>query len=253
MEFERIADIKRLNFIIATLRTRLPEGAEVLDVGCGNGVISRSLGEKGFLVKGIDVSEKAIQKARNLNKFSNVSFEVVSAEQLVADGHRYHAVICSEVLEHLNDPGKLLRVLNQSLHQDGILIVTVPNGKGPRELFVTRPVIAMKKKNNWTWKLVSGVKKLFGYKGTTVQSDADDLTHIQFFTKKSLEQLAGANEFRIRQFGKTNFVEDVFPFSLLTKRIKALQKLDCAVAELLPYQFTGGFVSVWERRDAKLP
>lgn len=252
MEFERIADIKRLNFIIATLRSRLPEGAEVLDVGCGNGVISRSLGGKGFLVKGIDVSEKAIQKAKELNTFSNVTFDVVSAEQLVADGHRYHAVICSEVLEHLNDPGKLLRVLNQSLHKDGVLIVTVPNGKGPRELFVTRPVITLKKKNNWAWKLVSGIKKAFGYKGTTVQSDADDLTHIQFFTKRTLERLANENDFRIRQFGKTNFIEDVFPFSLVTKRVKGLQKLDCAIAELLPYQFTGGFVTVWERQDKKL-
>src|ERR1700743_1733043 len=126
MEFERIADIKRLNFIIEALKKRLPQGAEVLDVGCGNGVISRSLGAQGFKVRGIDVSEKAIAKAISLNTFPNVRFEAVSAEQLVAEGSRYHAVICSEVLEHLNDPGKLLKVLYQSLTPDGILIVTVP-------------------------------------------------------------------------------------------------------------------------------
>src|ERR1051325_1480482 len=108
MEFERIADIKRLNFIIEVLKSRLPQGAEVLDVGCGNGVISRSLSEHGFNVRGVDVSEKTIEKARALNKFPNVKFEVVSAEQLVADGHQYHAVICSEVLEHLNEPSILL-------------------------------------------------------------------------------------------------------------------------------------------------
>ncbi|MDP4150146.1 MAG: methyltransferase domain-containing protein, partial [Bacteroidota bacterium] len=66
MEFERIADIKRLDFIIAALKADLPEGAEVLDVGCGNGVISRSLGEQGFRVRGIDVSQKTIEKARSL-------------------------------------------------------------------------------------------------------------------------------------------------------------------------------------------
>ncbi len=247
MEFERIADINRLNFIIEVLKNRLPAGAEVLDVGCGNGVISRSLGEKGFRVKGIDVSDKAIARAKELNKFSNVSFEVISAEQLVADGNRYHAVICSEVLEHLNDPGKLLQVLHQTLHDNGVLIVTVPNGKGPRELFVTRPVISLQKKNNWLWKLVLKLKGGLGYKGTTVQSSADDLTHIQFFTKSSLSQLATANKFKIVKFGKTNFIEDVFPFSFVTKRIKALQKLDCSLAEKLPYQFTGGFVTVWEK------
>lgn len=249
MEFERIADIKRLNFIIDVLKARLPEGAEVLDVGCGNGVISRGLGEVGFNVKGIDVSEKTIEKAKLLNKFSNVKFDVISAEQLVADGNQYHAVICSEVLEHLTDPGKLLNVLYQVLHKDGVLIVTVPNGKGPRELFVTRPVISMQKKNNWVWKLVRKIKHALGYKGTTVQSDADNLAHIQFFTKKSLEQLAQASHFKIVRFGKTNFVEDVFPFSILTKRIKTLQKWDCAIAEKLPYRFTGGFVTVWERGE----
>jgi 2-polyprenyl-3-methyl-5-hydroxy-6-metoxy-1,4-benzoquinol methylase len=247
MEFNRIADIKRLDFIISALKSGLPEGAEVLDVGCGNGVISRSLGEQGFNVRGIDVSEKTIEKARSLNKFSNVRFEVVSAEQLVADGSRYHAVICSEVLEHLNDPGKLLRVLHQSLHEDGILIVTVPNGNGPRELFVTKPVIALQKKNNFAWKAVKRIKELFGYKGTTAQSDADDLTHIQFFTRPSLEELASKNNFRIVRFGKTNFIEDVFPFSFVAKRVKVLQKWDCAIAERLPYGFTGGFVTVWQK------
>jgi 2-polyprenyl-3-methyl-5-hydroxy-6-metoxy-1,4-benzoquinol methylase len=247
MEFERFADVKRLKFITDVLEAKLPSGAEVLDVGCGNGVISRSLGEKGFAVKGIDVSEKAIVRARELNNFPNVRFEVVGAERLVADGHRYHAVICSEVLEHLNDPGKLLGVLHQLLDENGVLIVTVPNGKGPRELFVTRPIIAMQKKNNWMWKAVQKTKRLFGYKGTTVQSSADDLTHIQFFTKSSLEDLASRHRFSIVRFGKTNFVEDVFPFSFFSRKIKALQQLDCAFAELLPYQWNGGFMTVWQK------
>jgi 2-polyprenyl-3-methyl-5-hydroxy-6-metoxy-1,4-benzoquinol methylase len=247
MEFERFADVKRLKFIIDVLQAKLPSGAEVLDVGCGNGVISRSLGEKGLTVKGIDVSEKAIARAKELNKFPNVRFDVVSAEQLVADGHRYHAVICSEVLEHLNDPGKLLNVLHDLLDTNGVLIVTVPNGVGPRELFVTRPIIAMQKKNNWMWSAVQKMKSAFGYKGTTVQSSADDLTHIQFFTKSSLEKLASQHRFNIVRFGKTNFVEDVFPFSFFSKKIKVLQRMDCAVAEILPYQWNGGFMTVWEK------
>ncbi|HJU45882.1 MAG TPA: methyltransferase domain-containing protein [Chitinophagaceae bacterium] len=247
MEFERIADIKRLNFIVDVLKQKLPAGAEVLDVGCGNGVISRSLGERGFNVKGIDISEKAIARAIELNTFPNVKFAVISAEQLVVDGNRYHAVICSEVLEHLNDPGKLLNVLYQVLHDDGVLIVTVPNGRGPRELLVTRPVIYLQKNNRWSWRLLQGMKKMLGYKGTTVQSSADDLTHIQFFTRASLQKLAAANKFSIIRFGKTNFIEDVFPFSFFTKKIKTLQKLDCQVAEWLPYGFTGGFVSVWKK------
>lgn len=246
-EFVRYADRKRLQYITKILGEQLPAGSEVLDVGCGNGVISRKLGTLGFRVKGVDVSERAIEKAKTLNTSSNVNFEVKSAEQIVADGFRYHAVICSEVLEHLNRPQDLLKEVRQFLADDGVLIVTVPNGKGPRERFVTRPVIRMQQKNNAMWRFVKSVKKLLGYSGTTVQSDADDLTHIQFFTHQSLRKLATDTGFTIQHLGKTNFVEDVFPFSLLSKRILALQKMDCALAEKLPLGWTGGFVSVWKK------
>lgn len=247
MEYNRVADIKRLQFIINTLNENLLKGAKVLDVGCGNGIISRGIGEQGYRVHGIDISDKAIEKAKSLTKLENVTFDNISAEQLVADGNKYDAVICSEVLEHLNEPGKLLKVLYESLNDSGVLIVTVPNGRGPREMFVTKPVIRMQQKNNWMWRTLPKVKKLLGYSGTTVQSDADDLTHVQFFTRKSLESLAEANNFKIVKFGVTNFIDDVFPFSFLTKRIKYLQKLDAALADKFPPEFAGSFVTVWKK------
>jgi 2-polyprenyl-3-methyl-5-hydroxy-6-metoxy-1,4-benzoquinol methylase len=248
MEYNRFADIKRLQFIIDTLKAKVPAGTVVLDVGCGNGIISRGIGREGFNVYGIDVSDKAVEKARSLTDLPNVKFDVVSAEQLVADGKKYHAIVCSEVIEHLNQPEKLLNVLYSSLTDDGILIVTVPNGKGPRELLVTKPVIALQKKNNWAWRLLLKIKGFLGYKGTTVQSDASDLTHIQFFTRKSLDKLAQSSGFEIVKFGKTNFIDDIFPISFVTKKIKILQKWDCAVAEKLPYQLTGSFVSAWQKK-----
>jgi len=250
MEYNRLADIKRLEFITRHLKQHLPTGAVVLDVGCGNGIIARSLGAEGFNVYGIDISHKAVEKARALTSLTNVSFDVISAEELVADGHRYHAVICSEVLEHLNHPEKLLSVLYQSLTDDGILIVTVPNGMGPRETLVTKPVIALQKKDNWMWHILLKIKSMLGYKGTTVQSDADDLTHVQFFSKQSLENLAGSTRFKITCFGKTNFIDDVFPFSFFTKKLRILQKWDGVLAEVLPYQLTGSFVTVWEKNMA---
>jgi len=67
-EFERVADRKRIDFITDFLKSSLPANASVLDVGCGNGVISRHLGRFGFRVTGIDVSEKAIEKANAKSK-----------------------------------------------------------------------------------------------------------------------------------------------------------------------------------------
>jgi ubiquinone/menaquinone biosynthesis C-methylase UbiE len=246
MEFIRFTDEKRLKFIAQTLENSILTGAEVLDIGCGNGVISRRLGEMGFNVLGVDVSEKAIARANSLNKSSNVRFEVKSAEQLVADGQKYEAIICSEVLEHLHQPENLLKVLRKILAERGVLIVTVPNGQGARELFVTKPVQVLMKKFPRSWGWLSKVKSFLGYQGTTVQSDADDLSHIQFFTVNSLTALAHKGGFEIMHWGKSNFIEDVFPISFLTKRVRSLQKVDCKIAELLPLRLTGGFLTIWK-------
>lgn len=246
-EYERIADIKRLKFIAENLKKEIPENGRVLDVGCGNGVISRHLGQFGYDVLGIDISQKTIDVARSKNNLPNVRFEAISAEALTAQGEKYDAVICSEVLEHLDHPEKLLRVIYDTIKDNGLLVVTVPNGVGPRELCVTRPML--KARNNpGMWKFLNKVKSALGFKGTTVQSQADNLDHVQFFTRKDLLNLAQSNNYQIIKFAKTNFVEDVFPFSLLTKRIKFLQKLDCEVAEILPIGFTGGFNTLWKKR-----
>ena len=250
-EYNRIADRKRVDFIASVLEQSLPVNGKILDVGCGNGVISRHLGRLGYNVLGIDVSEKTIETARQISPMPNVQFMTRSAEELVASGEKYDAVICSEVLEHLNDPGKLLKVLHDCLADNGKRIITVPNGKGPRETFVTKPILNLRKKNNWIWRTVLKVKKMLGYSGTTVQSAADNLDHIQFFSKQDLENLSRRYGFRITGFGKSNFVEDVFPFSILTNRIALLQKIDCRIADVLPYQFTGGFFTVWEKNAQK--
>lgn len=248
MEFERIADKKRVAFIITSIGSYLSPGATVLDVGCGNGFISRAVAEKGFHVTAVDASEKTIDTARRLNPHQNIHYRVAGAGELNTLPHHYDAIICSEVLEHLHDPGSLLLVLHQSLTREGILIVTVPNGKGPRELFVTRPVQYIQKRNTVVARALRRIKNALGYRGQTQQSDADDLTHLQFFTVRSLKNLAAGHGFHIEVIKKTNFVEQVFPISLLTKRIKLLQKLDCHIAEVLPLAFTSGFMSIWRKK-----
>lgn len=161
MEFERIADKKRLRFITSAIIQNIPITGQILDVGCGNGIISRAIGVLGYPVTGIDSSEKAIEAARTANNLPNVNFMVVGAGEISTPPGKYAAIICSEVLEHLHKPGQLLLKLHKSLRDDGILIVTVPNGRGPRELFVTRPVQFLQRKD-LTRNLITGIKKKTG-------------------------------------------------------------------------------------------
>lgn len=247
LEYKRFADIKRLRFIEKKLSEVIKPGGTVLDVGCGNGVISRYLGSKNYTVLGIDIDQKTIDRAQSLNIYANVSFKVKSAEQLIAEALHYDAIICSEVLEHLDNPSSLLRTLNKSLKEDGILIVTVPNGIGPRELLVTRPIIFIRQHMKVLWKFIQRIKGILGYTGKTVQSDSDNLEHVQFFTKSALVNLARQNQFEIKEFSSSNFIDDVFPFSLFTRNSLMLQKMDGQLADKLPYSVNGGFFTVWKK------
>lgn len=252
MDFTRIADIKRTEFIVEEIQRSCEPWSTVLDIGCGNGIITRAVGAAGFNVTGIDVSEESIANARASNNFPNVDFKVVAAGELKIEPGKYDAIICSEVLEHLHQPEDLLKIIYGSLKDDGVLIVTVPNGRGPRELFVTRPIQALQKNNGLAWRLVSRIKSSMGYKGITVQSAADDLTHIQFFTVRSLQSLAANAGFSIEKILPANFIEQVFPFSLFFKRSRRLQKLDYRLAAKLPVNFASGFLSVWKKANPLL-
>lgn len=242
--YNKVVDKKRLYFIAGALEQSIPPNGKVLDIGCGNGHISIYIGGLGYEVEGIDISEKAIEKAKLNNKYSNVSFAVQDAEKLVAQNKKYDAIICSEVLEHLHQPSGLLSCVYQLLKPEGIVIITVPNGYGPRELTITRPMQYIMKKEGVLKSLVTGLKSLLGYNGTTIQSDADELGHVQFFTKKKLSATVEKQGFKLEVFAKADFVTDVFPFSFFIRRSVPLQKMDVKFADKLPFFMTSGFYCI---------
>jgi 2-polyprenyl-3-methyl-5-hydroxy-6-metoxy-1,4-benzoquinol methylase len=246
MEFERFADKKRLSFITSALQKFIPQGSHVLDIGCGNGIISKTIGELGYHVTAADVSAKTIDHAVLYNSHPNVDYQVVDAGSFMPIPSLYKAIVCSEVLEHLKDPHILVSIIEHALADDGIVIVTVPNGRGPREMLVTRPVQFMQNNKFLSYALHS-VKKRLGYVETTIQSSADDLQHLHFFTVKKLQTIAASIGFTIESVSKSNFIEQVFPFSLLTRKSYQLQKADCSVADALPLAFTSGFMMIWRK------
>ena len=134
----------------------------VLDVGCGNGNNSRQLASLGFEVLGIDISNSTINEANRLNTYANLKFECIAAEKL-SIVNKFDAIICSEVVEHLHQPTPVIKTLTKLLEKDGVLIVTVPNGYGPREVIMTKPMQAAMN-NKIAWSVVASAKKLLGFK-----------------------------------------------------------------------------------------
>lgn len=235
-------DFRRLVFFQETLLKRFPDAkARVLDLGCGNGNVSLQLAGVGFQVVGVDLSAETIAIAQARNVFpDNLEFRVLPAEE-IENLEPFDAVICSEVLEHLYDPHAVMRTIYKLVKPEGVVCISVPNGWGPREVLVTRPMQFLMK--GPLSGLVNGIKRMLGYKGVTGQSASGDLTHVQFYTKGAIVSMAQKAGFKLQSFGKVAFIAKVFPFSLIFRNHLRLQWYDCVVATKLPHFLASGFTA----------
>ena len=108
----------------------LPKGASILDVGCGAGVKSRYLIDKGFNVTGIDFSEKMIEIARR--ESPGIPFEVVDVYEIEKYPKTFDGVFAQAVLLHVpkNRIREVLEKLKDKINPNGLLYIAV---KGMRD------------------------------------------------------------------------------------------------------------------------
>ena len=89
----------------------LPDRADVLEVGCGTGAVSRALAERlpDATVTGVDPSEPLVRRARELaGDAPRVAFQVGDAADLPLAGDSFDAVVFHRVLCHVPDPAAAL-------------------------------------------------------------------------------------------------------------------------------------------------
>lgn len=101
---------------------RLRPGERVLDVGCGASAYLLWMAERGCRVTACDINPARIEQARSIMSHPNLSFEV---RDVTSEPPRepYDAVICSHVIEHLDEPVTMLRALTRNAPR---LLAAVP-------------------------------------------------------------------------------------------------------------------------------
>ena len=104
---------------------------QVLDVGCGGGILADSMARKGANVLGIDLSTKALRVAQ-LHALEvqtdGVQYREVSVESLAAEHPgSFDVVTCMEMLEHVPDPDSVVRACGQLVKPGGWVFFSTIN------------------------------------------------------------------------------------------------------------------------------
>jgi 2-polyprenyl-6-hydroxyphenyl methylase/3-demethylubiquinone-9 3-methyltransferase len=131
-------------YVISTLRSAgVLQGSRVLDVGSGGGFLTATLSDAGYHAVGIDPSMAAM---RGATSHVATPFVVAVGERLPFADDTFEAVVCSEVLEHVEDAGTVIAEVSRVLMPDGVLVFSLPN----RTLLSRLLLIELAQRNRYT-------------------------------------------------------------------------------------------------------
>tara|TARA_B110000305_G_C19455773_1_gene650844 strand:+ start:35 stop:739 length:705 start_codon:yes stop_codon:yes gene_type:complete len=121
----------RANFIASRVDLN---GKDILDVGCGGGLLCEALFDHNGNVSGIDAAGPGIEIAKQHANENNkeVFYRATTAEELIdSESEKYDVVTCLEVIEHVPDPQSLVTACSKLLKPGGSLFLSTIN-RNPR-------------------------------------------------------------------------------------------------------------------------
>lgn len=173
----------------------LDKTASILEIGCGTGAtgaLALAQNRCGRYV-GVELFEAAAQEARKiLTEVVTGNVETLSLDWQPAS---FDALILSEVLEHLVEPGRVLRDLSRFVRPGGIVMASSPNVSH--------------------WRVI---RELAEGRFNLADRGVFDRTHLRWFTPSTFAQMFEGAGYRV------DWVGPVTPFSRRTRLISQLTK-----------------------------
>ena len=104
----------------------VPPGSSVLDVGCATGYLGEALVERGCRVWGLERDEEAAAVAASSYEEVHV-VDLDLCDSLPVPERFFDVVLCADVLEHLREPERGLRLVRPHLAPGATVVVSLPN------------------------------------------------------------------------------------------------------------------------------
>src|ERR1039458_463059 len=158
--YDTPVDPENSNSTYGLICQRVPMSSDVMDVGCAGGGLAMALeSARRCRVLACDIDPEAVATARAKGLEAIVADLSVQTAAEVAKGRQFDVVVLADVLEHLAEPGRLLRGVADVLRPGGKVLISFPNVSHA-------DVVLMLAQDEW------------GYQPAGIL----DATHLRFFT-----------------------------------------------------------------------
>ena len=115
----------RESILLNQINKKLKKGL-ILDAGFGNGSLSLRLSKGKYKIVGIDLSQKFIEYTSKKIQSPNIKLERGDITNLNFKNNTFDGIICSEVLELIEDDGTAIKEFHRTLNENGKLFLSVP-------------------------------------------------------------------------------------------------------------------------------
>ena len=136
-EFKPLHEINPLRMNYISQHVNLAE-KQVLDIGCGGGILAEAMAHHGANVTAIDKAEAslAVAKLHLLEGDLKIDYQNISAEELAAEqAGKYDVVTCLEMLEHVPDPASVVKACQELVKPEGWVFFSTINRNPKSYLF----------------------------------------------------------------------------------------------------------------------
>ncbi|HBP99683.1 MAG TPA: bifunctional 3-demethylubiquinol 3-O-methyltransferase/2-polyprenyl-6-hydroxyphenol methylase [Gammaproteobacteria bacterium] len=136
-EFKPLHDINPLRVNYISQKINLAE-KQVLDIGCGGGILAEAMAHHGAKVTAIDKAEASLSVAKLhlLESKLDISYIDSTAEEFAADKpEQFDVVTCLEMLEHVPDPASVVAACKRMVKPGGLVFFSTINRNPKSYLF----------------------------------------------------------------------------------------------------------------------